>query len=72
MGYTVPKSFCRRLGINSFRVYFAGENLFMLSARKGMDPRYSYGIGGFSSGTGMASGSYSALRTITGGLTLSF
>ena len=72
VGYTVPKSFCRRLGINSFRVYFAGENLFMLSARKGMDPRYSFGIGGYSSGTGMASGSYSALRTITGGLTLSF
>ncbi len=72
LGYTVPKSLCRKAGISALRVYVAGENVFMLSARKGMDPRYSYGLGSYTNGNGMASGAYSALRTITGGLTLTF
>jgi hypothetical protein len=50
----------------------AGENLFLLTARKGMDPRYNLGIGSMTSGGGLASGSYSAMRSITAGLTVTF
>ena len=73
LGYTIPKTLCRKIGIAGLRIYAAGENLFMISARKGMDPRYSFGLGSYTGGlTGLASGSYAALRTITGGLTLTF
>lgn len=72
VGYTVPRKLINKMGLGSVRVYVAGENLFTLTARKGMDPRYSFGIGGYTAGTAMASGSYSSLRTITGGITLTF
>jgi hypothetical protein len=58
--------------VKSIRVYFAGENLFLLTKRKGMDPRYNYGIGSMTSGGGLASGSYSAMRSITGGISVTF
>ena len=70
VGYTIPKSCLRKIGISGLRVYFGGENLFMLSARKGMDPRFSFGLGSYTAQTGYASSNYSALRTITGGFTL--
>lgn len=72
LGYTLPKLLTTRVGIESLRVYVAGENLFVLSSRKGLDPRFSLGMGSYTSGTGMASGNYSALRTITAGISLSF
>lgn len=72
LGYTFPKTLLSAAGISALRVYVAGENLAVLAARKGIDPRYSFGIGGYTSGSGMNSDSYSARRTITAGLTLSF
>ena len=63
VGYTIPeKLFSHKAKL---RVYVAGENLCYWSARKGLDPRYSfegntYGI------------SYSPVRTITGGIQLTF
>lgn len=50
----------------------AGDNLAVFSARKGVDPRYSMGLGSYISGSGLNSGSYSAMRNITGGITLTF
>lgn len=64
LGYTLPKSFCQRLSLQNARVYITADNVFYLSARKGMDVRKS-----FSGGNGFT---YSALRTISGGLTLTF
>ena len=61
-----------KLKISSLRVYFAADNLAVASARKGVDPRYSIGLGSFTSGSGLNSGAYSAMRTLTGGLTLTF
>lgn len=72
LGYTLPKSLLGKVGINSLRVYVAGENLAVFTKRKGLDPRYSLGIGGYIGGSGASSTMYSALRTITGGITLSF
>lgn len=64
LGYTLPKSFCQRLSLQNARVYITADNVFYLSARKGMDVRKS-----FSGGNGFT---YSALRTVSGGLTLTF
>lgn len=72
LGYTLPRSLLSRIGISALRVYVAGENLAVLTARKGLDPRYSLGIGGYIGGSGASSTMYSALRTFTGGITLSF
>jgi TonB-linked SusC/RagA family outer membrane protein len=72
VGYTLPKSLIAPLTLRSVRVYFAGENLFLLTKRKGMDPRYNYGVGGMTSGGGLASGAYAAMRSLTGGITITF
>jgi hypothetical protein len=58
--------------MNSIRIYFAGENLFLLTKRQGMDPRYSYGSGSMTSGSGLSNGSYTAMRNVTGGITVTF
>lgn len=72
LGYNLPSSWIAPLQLRKLRVYVAGENLFLLTARKGMDPRYNLGIGSMTAGSGLASGSYSAMRSITGGITLTF
>jgi TonB-linked SusC/RagA family outer membrane protein len=72
LGYTFPESATSYLKISGLRIYVAGDNLAVKSARKGVDPRYSMGLGSLTSGSGLNSGSYSAMRTITGGITLTF
>ena len=65
VGYTLPKKLTKNFGVSSLRVYAAGENLCFWSKRKGLDPRYSY--------DGNESVSvYSPVRTIMGGIQLSF
>ncbi len=72
IGYTLPSKFTQKFKVASIRVYVSGDNLAVVSARKGIDPRYSLGIGSYTSGSGLNSGAYSAMRNITGGITLSF
>ena len=72
LGYSFPKSLIAPLTLTSLRVYVSAENLYVWSKRKGLDPRYSMAVGGYSSGMGMSSSSYSAMRTITAGLTVTF
>lgn len=62
-GYTLPKNLIP--GISKLRIYAMGENLWFWSARKGLDPRYS-----FSGNTYVAV--YSPVRTISGGIQLTF
>ena len=70
LGYTLPASWTQKIKISSLRVYVAGENLAVLSARKGLDPRNAFGLGSFTMAQG--SSSYGAMRSITGGITLTF
>lgn len=64
IGYTLPKSIAKKLDIDALRVYASGDNLLLISARKGFDPRLSIGAGsGFN---------YSAMRTFTLGVNLNF
>ena len=72
VGYTFPKQWLNKLQVRSLRVFFAGENLFLLTARKGLDPRYTTGVGSFTTGAGMATSSYASMRSITAGLTVKF
>lgn len=72
LGYTLPDRLTSAAGIDELRVYVSADNLAVLSARRGVDPRYSMGLGSLTSGSGLNSGSYSAMRTVTAGLTLTF
>lgn len=37
-GYTLPRTFFDRVGLNEFRVYFSGDNLFTITDYPGLDP----------------------------------
>ena len=63
-GYTLPKSLVTKLGLTKLRVYFSGDNLALLSARKGLDPRQSY--------TAASVSIYTAIRTLSGGVSVAF
>ena len=65
VGYTLPKSLLSPVGVDKVRLYVTGENLCFWSARKGLDPRYDYGA------TESLS-AYSLMRTIMGGIQVSF
>ncbi len=64
LGYTFPKSWTRQLQIESLRIYGAADNLAIFAARKGLDPRQGY--------TSATNATYGALRTISGGVKLTF
>ena len=72
VGYTFPKKWLQKAQIRSLRVYFAGENLFLVTARKGLDPRYTSGVGSYTSGAGLATGQYATMRSVTAGLQVKF
>lgn len=65
LGYTLPNELTRKWKINRARLYLTGDNLMLLSAREGLDPRQSFTGSTFS-------GTYSALRTTSVGLTVNF
>jgi TonB-linked SusC/RagA family outer membrane protein len=65
MGYTIPiKKILPTSPISSLRIYAVGDNVYLWSNRKGMDPRQSI--------AGNAGNRYSPIRTISGGLSLTF
>ena len=72
IGYSLPATLLSKAKISGVRIYVAADNLAVVSARKGVDPRYSMGLGSLTSGSGLNSGSYSAMRTVAGGITLTF
>ena len=65
LGYTFPKKWTSVAQISALRLYVAAENVGYFSKRKGFDPRQTY------SGTTNAT-NYSPMRTISGGVTLTF
>ena len=65
VGYSVPKKLVAKLHLSKVRIYAAGENLCFWSARKGLDPRYSFQ-------ETESVNTYSPMRTISGGVQLSF
>ena len=64
-GYTLPRSFTRKFQVEGLRLYFAAENVGYFSKRKGFDPRQS-----FNETTNATT--YSPMRTLSGGLTVTF
>jgi TonB-linked SusC/RagA family outer membrane protein len=61
IGYNLPKQAIRAMGLTKLRVFVSGDNLYLWSKRKGYDPRVSSGYG-----------TYSPMRTISGGVSIQF
>ena len=64
IGYTFPKRIAEKIAMQNLRIFLTGDNLWYISARKGLDVRQS-----FSGETGFT---YSALRTVSAGISLTF
>lgn len=64
LGYTLPGKWIKKLGLSSVRVYGSAENVALWSKRKGLDPRQGF--------TSSDNATYSPIRSIAGGIKVSF
>lgn len=64
LGYTFPQPLTRKIKVSDLRVYVTGDNLWYMSGRRGLDVRQSF--------SGAAGFTYSALRTVSAGLSFTF
>lgn len=64
IGYTLPKNIVKKMKMSSLRVYGTCENVAYWTKRKGFDPRMDLTDGDY--------GSYSPMRTISGGVQIEF
>ena len=64
VGYTFPTKWIEKMGLSSLRIYCQAENVALWSKRKGLDPRQGF--------IGSENYTYSPIRTISGGLRVSF
>ena len=65
LGYTLPTQWCRTIGVDKLRIYATADNVWLWAKRQGLDPRQSI------SGS-VTSAYYAPMRTISGGITLTF
>ena len=65
LGYKFPKKWIEKAKINVLQIWVAGDNLAILSARKGYNPMMSM------SGTNAAN-EYGLLSTVMGGIKIQF
>ena len=77
LGYTVPKSLIRKIGLSNVRVYFTGGNLFCLKGYSGIDPDVNVSPSVDSSYSGFPTPnydyrSYPKSRTFTFGINVAF
>ncbi len=61
LGYTLPGAALQPLGVSNLKVFLNALNLFTITSYNGLDPEFPY-----------SSTAFSALRTITGGVQLTF
>lgn len=65
LGYNLPQSLVSKWQLQNVRVYFSAENLFYVSARQGLDPRYT--LKGYTNPE-----LYSPMRTLSAGVSVTF
>lgn len=62
IGYNLPKAYAQRIRVQNARFYVSGENLYLQSKRKGMNPVQSF--------SGVTNNAYTPARIITAGLNI--
>jgi TonB-linked SusC/RagA family outer membrane protein len=64
-GYSLPNKLLRHVKIEKLRLFIVADNVALLSARQGLDPRQSYTVS--------YSGSlYTPIRSVSGGISITF
>ena len=69
VGFALPSKLIERVKMSNVRVYFAGDNLFLLTKRQGVDPRQDYGTAHTEN---QGAHVYSAMKTLSVGLNVTF
>ena len=69
LGYTLPKSVIRKIGIESLRVYLSLDNFFCITSYPGLDPEVSVNS---TSGMGIDFGKYPTTKKMLMGFSLNF
>lgn len=64
LGYTFPTHITTNLNIQSLRLYFAADNILLISKRKGLDPQQTF--------SGIPGNNYPPIRTVSFGLNVKF
>ncbi len=64
VGYSLPENLVGKIGLGTVRIYAAADNVALLTKRQGLDPRQSY--------TMSTTATYSPIRTISGGIKVTF
>ena len=64
LGYSLPEKWMRAINMKSIRFTLSGDNLWLFSARKGLDPQYNF--------SGSVGYSYTPERTISFGVDINF
>ncbi|MGM9789950.1 MAG: SusC/RagA family TonB-linked outer membrane protein [Candidatus Cryptobacteroides sp.] len=75
IGYTLPKSVSRKIGLNKLRIYANAENLLTWTATKFYNPEsseFGNNMGGLSGATANSGREYPMLRYFGGGLNIEF
>jgi len=70
LGYTLPKAWTQRIGINNMRVYATGYNLFCITGYSGQDPEVSTSTNNLCPGIDCSA--YPKSRTYIFGLNVTF
>jgi TonB-linked SusC/RagA family outer membrane protein len=65
LGYTLPGKWMKKLGIEKLRVFGVADNVALLSARQGLDPRQGYS-------TSYSGSLYTPIRSISAGVNITF
>jgi TonB-linked SusC/RagA family outer membrane protein len=68
IGYTLPASMLKKIGIDRFRIYIQAANVFTITKYSGVDPEISGSVTDF----GVDEGIYPNMRQFLGGISLTF
>jgi TonB-linked SusC/RagA family outer membrane protein len=64
LGYVLPKRLIQKVAVDKIRFYVVADNVALFSSRKGLDPRQSF--------TSATTSLYTPIRTISGGVNITF
>lgn len=64
LGYNLPKRWLKAAGMQGVRIFATGDNLLLVSSKKGMDPQYNF--------QGTQDYRYAPIRTISFGVDIKF
>ena len=65
LGYTLPSKWTKKAQMEKVRLYFVADNVALVSARQGLDPRQGYAASSSAS-------TYSPIRSLSGGVSITF